>query len=88
MNQKQIERNVNHGLTELRTLRDELRVQAHLAGLEAKTRWENELEPRIDKVEKAGRELTEAAHLALQEVLAQMRQFRAAVTNQKPVHKA
>jgi hypothetical protein len=41
---------LGHQLDELKTLRDEVAVKIHLAGMDAKDRW-NDLRPRIDEVE-------------------------------------
>ncbi len=48
------------GLQELRTMRDEIRLQLHLAGQEARDRWEHHLEPRIDHLELQLRHATDA----------------------------
>jgi hypothetical protein len=50
---------VKKGLEHLRTLRDEVRVRLHLAGMEAKQEW-NKLEPHLLDVEQAAREVAEA----------------------------
>ena len=36
---------------ELRRLADEFKVKAHLASMDAKDTWENELKPRLQKLE-------------------------------------
>ena len=41
---------VKKGVAELRKLRDEIRVQLHLAGMEAKSFWEG-VEPKLADVE-------------------------------------
>lgn len=46
METKQLQKSVD----ELRRLRDEIRVQLHLAGLDAKSFWEG-LEPKLAEVE-------------------------------------
>jgi len=43
-------------IDQLRTLRDELRVKAHLAGQDAKDAWKR-LQPRARKLEGAGRKM-------------------------------
>lgn len=42
--------NVKGSLQELRELRDEIRVKVHLAGMDARQRWE-ELEPKLREIE-------------------------------------
>jgi hypothetical protein len=39
-------------LNELHTMTDEIRVQLHLAGMDAKDKWNRELEPRLYSLEK------------------------------------
>lgn len=41
---------IQRGVSELRKARDELRVQLHLAGMEARSFWEG-LEPRLVELE-------------------------------------
>jgi hypothetical protein len=59
----------------LRTLRDEVRVQMHLGGLEAKRRW-SELEPRLEQVEQAARDVTEASRVAVGEAVKSLKELR------------
>ena len=42
---------MNPELAELLKLRDEIRLQIHLAGMEAKSAWRN-LEPKLEEVER------------------------------------
>lgn len=39
-------------MDDLRTLRDEIRLQLHLAGMEAARAWHEELEPKLGQVER------------------------------------
>ena len=56
-------------LTELQTLRDEIRVRIHLAGVEVKSAWDH-LEPQIAGVEMmASFESSPAARTLLERVL-------------------
>ena len=49
-------------LNELETLRDEIRVRIHLAGMDARTTWD-ELEPKIGALQAQAKEATDhAAH--------------------------
>ncbi len=63
------------GLDRLRTLRDELRVQAHLAGMDAKKRWE-ELEPKLEGVERAAEEATEASRKLVADTVKALQSLR------------
>jgi transposase len=63
----------------LRTLGDELRVRAHLAGMDAKKQW-NELEPRIKSAaEHAAREVSEASCVAVRDVNDALKKFKASL---------
>jgi hypothetical protein len=59
----------------LRTLRDEVRVQIHLGGMEAKRHWD-QLEPRLERVEQAAGEATEAAREAVSEAVKSLKALR------------
>lgn len=58
-------------MSKIRELRDEIRVQIHLAGMEAKKRWE-ELEKRIQELERKEAMKPTAAH----ELLTALEKFR------------
>ncbi|MBS2028685.1 MAG: hypothetical protein JST54_12355 [Deltaproteobacteria bacterium] len=69
-------------LEAFKTLRDELRVQAHLGGLEAKEAW-SRIEPQFDSLV---RDAQKAGHVtvgALNELLVGFKRFMAAVKYQK-----
>lgn len=73
---------LNATLDELRTLRDEIRLQLHLAGMEAKEKWDRDLEPRLFSMEKeVEREVGSATRTALHELKDNMKRFRGALTN-------
>ena len=58
-------------LDELERLRDEIKVNAHLAAMDAKDKW-HELEPQLERAENVAKE-------ALQDVLQRARAVRDAV---------
>jgi len=62
-------------LSMLSTLRDEVRVQLHLAGQEAKDRW-NKLEPELERIEKAAHEVTDASRAAVDSAIKSLRGLR------------
>jgi hypothetical protein len=66
---------VHKSLELLRTLRDEVRVTIHLAGMEAKDRW-RQLEPHLEDVERAAREATEASRTAVVEAVSSLKSLR------------
>jgi lipid II:glycine glycyltransferase (peptidoglycan interpeptide bridge formation enzyme) len=59
------------GLADLRTMRDEMKVKLHLAGMDAKEAWK-ELEPRLEAAEKQASEITEATATATVEAAQKM----------------
>lgn len=83
----QVTSQVNKSLDELRQLRDEIRVRLHLAGMEARERW-NELEPRLSDAEVRVREATEAAadaaRATLNDALKAFHSFRESLGDAKP----
>lgn len=63
----------------LQSVRDEIRVQLHLAGMDAKDRWHG-LEPRIqDVTDRLLREGSEGAKKAFQEIVDEVKTFRASL---------
>jgi hypothetical protein len=60
----------------LRKLRDEVRVQLHLGGLDVKDEW-LKLEPRLEAaLERAAHEVSDASRSAIHEVLLSLRKLR------------
>jgi hypothetical protein len=62
----------------LQTLRDEVRVRLHLAGLDAKQEWD-ELEPHLLDVERAAHEATEASRRAVTDAIERLKKLRASL---------
>jgi hypothetical protein len=60
----------------LRSLRDEVRVQLHLGGVEVKEEWRR-LEPRLEAtLERATKEVTDASQKAITEITAAVHRLR------------
>ncbi len=60
----------------LRELREDVRVQLHLGGLEVKDEWRR-LEPRLEAtLERAAKEVTDASQKAIAEVTDAVRRLR------------
>jgi hypothetical protein len=66
---------VKKGLEQLTTLRDEVRVRLHLAGMEVKDEW-NKLEPHLFDVEQSAKEATESSRRALAEAVDRLKKLR------------
>lgn len=64
-------------LAELRTMADEIRVQLHLAGMDAKDKWNRDLEPKLFSFEKRVElEVTAATKTAAHDLREAMHHFR------------
>ncbi|HRI11214.1 MAG TPA: hypothetical protein PKW35_25525 [Nannocystaceae bacterium] len=61
------------GLADLRTLRDEIGLKLHLAGMDARQAWE-QLEPRIAELESQAQSASESAAQATDKVIAELRE--------------
>jgi hypothetical protein len=59
----------------LRTLRDEIKVKVHLAGMDAKDQWAK-LEPELFKVERAAEQATESSKKVLDDALKRLKSLR------------
>ena len=69
---------LQQGLSSLQTLRDEIRVRVHLAGLEAKDKW-RELEGHLLGVEDAAKDAAEGSRERITDALEKLRSFRASL---------
>jgi hypothetical protein len=72
---RQLSEELRRELESLQTLRDEVRVRVHLAGMDVRRRW-SELEPRIDDLLDSAKRLGEASVEAVREALRVMRELR------------
>jgi hypothetical protein len=71
----ELKNELHKSLSLLRTLRDEVKVSLHLAGIEAKDQW-SKLEPRINEVERAAKDASEASRAAVVDTVAQLKKLR------------
>ena len=74
----ELQHHLSESLRLLRQLRDEIRVELHLAGMEAQDSWKA-LERKFSAVEKASHEVTEASRHLLQEAVGELKIFKDAV---------
>jgi hypothetical protein len=72
---QELKAELDRSLAMLQTLRGEIRVKLHLAGMEAKDRW-NKLQPTLDAAEQAAKNATEASKHALDEAVKTLRELR------------
>ena len=66
---------IEKGIATMQTLRDEVRVRLHLAGMEAKDEW-NKLEPHLAEVERTAEQLTDATGRAITDAVTRLRRLR------------
>lgn len=75
MDNKQLRDWMQQNLGKLKTLRDEIRVDLHLAGMDAKDKWK-EMEPKFRDAEKLAEEVSEASRKAMDDMVEHFRNFR------------
>ena len=64
------------GLSQLQTLRDEVRLRLHLASMDLKDQW-NKLEPHLADVEKKAADASEASKSLINDAVKRLEKFRA-----------
>jgi hypothetical protein len=70
-----IKKDVEVGLEKVERLRDEARVQLHLASLDVKKEWDEDLEPRIAELEGATKHATESTRSKIKVLLEALEDF-------------
>ncbi|MGZ6139531.1 MAG: hypothetical protein ACXWLA_02610 [Myxococcaceae bacterium] len=74
-NELDLKAEMKKGVDLLKTLRDEVKVKLHLAGMDAKDQWAK-LEPELSKVERAADQATESSKKLLDETLKRLKAIR------------
>ena len=69
-------------LAELRKLRDEIRVQVHLGGMDAKKAWD-ELEPKLADADRMAENATEEAYREVVATLRKLKLFHSSLPQKK-----
>ena len=77
-----IQQQMRNVVGELRKLRDEIRVQVHLGGMEAKRAWD-ELEPKIADADRLAENASEEAFRAAVDTLRKIKLFRSTLPHDK-----
>ena len=75
---EQLKENLQQMLKLLKTLRDEIRVDVHLAGMEAQDRF-RALDKQLEELERSAHQATDATRDALGELLKGFKQFAESV---------
>lgn len=73
---------MRHVLDELGRLRDEIRIQVHLGGLDAKKAWD-ELEPKIAEADRLAENASEETFHAALDMLRKVKLFRSSLPRQQ-----
>jgi hypothetical protein len=71
----ELKKELEKGLTRLQSLRDEVRVRLHLAGMDLKDQW-NKLEPHLEEVEKKAEEASDEARALLSDAVKKLEKLR------------
>lgn len=68
------------------TLRDEVKLQLHLASLDAKKEWDEKIEPRVLELEDAAKNFTESSPAAakVKELVTRIEEFLAGLRSEPP----
>jgi hypothetical protein len=74
----ELKKELEKGVTRLQTLRDEVRVRLHLAGMDLKDQW-NKLEPHLEQVEKKAEDASDEARTLLAEAVKKLEKLRASL---------
>jgi hypothetical protein len=77
--QTPLEKSLDEAVAELETLGDEIRLNLHLAGMEANTLWSKTLEPRLFEARVHASEARAASLAAVQDTIKALRDFSAAL---------
>jgi hypothetical protein len=72
---EELKAELKKGLEHLQTLRDEIRVRLHLAGMNARAEWDK-LEPRVLDVERAASQASVASKRAVVEAIDALKRLR------------
>ena len=73
--QEPVKHQIRKSLESLTTLRDEIRVQLHLANMDAKTAW-SKLEPEVEEANKMAEDATAISQKAIEDIIGKFRTFR------------
>ena len=68
-------RQLDDALDELEELTEEVRLKIHLAGMDAKSKWTDTLEPKLFEAKAHAREASEASRRSVEEFVRALRTF-------------
>lgn len=79
-----VKKEVASRLATLATLRDEAKLQLHLATMEARQEWTEKLEPRIDELQRSAHDLTDGSRSAVDDLVSRVEGFVARLRGKSP----
>jgi hypothetical protein len=77
--ERDVESSVNEALDELEKVSDEIRLKLHLAGMDARDRWNKDLAPRLENARAHAKEARSASKKAIEDTLEALRSFAASL---------
>ena len=80
-NRNDVRRRVSDSIDELRRVRDQMRLEIHLARMEAKERWKT-LEPRLHRAERFAKDVSQVSRRAMGEISSKLRDLRASLLDE------
>jgi hypothetical protein len=75
----ELKEEIARGLDAMRTLRDEVRLKLHLAGMDAKDEW-NKLEPHLMELEHAAGQFTDATRAKMSDAIKRLSKLRSSLS--------
>jgi alcohol dehydrogenase class IV len=87
MDTHQIKEEVDKTIAKLITLRDEVKVQLHLASLDAQKEWDEKLAPKVLDAEMAAKNITEGTRSTAKELIGRLEQFLVHLKDSAPKSK-
>ncbi len=78
-----IQAQMKNVVAELRKLRDEVRLQLHLASMDAKKAWEEDLEPKLEEADRLAENASEETFRGAVETLRKLKVFRSNLPTSK-----
>ncbi len=70
-----VRKRLSDSIDELRRMRDEFRLEIHLARMEAKERW-RDFEPQLHEAERFARDVSQVSRRAVDEISGKLRDLR------------
>lgn len=81
METSDVKKATQQAVDELKRIRDEVRLELHLASMDAKDAWAK-LEPRVAEAERMAHDASEVSKKAVDELVGRFREFRARLGKQ------